>query len=50
VILLGYLPNMRYAHWMIAVETVSLVVGFVGFAFRKNQSSPTDSPRGAKGK
>jgi hypothetical protein len=49
---------MQYPHWMMVAGAVLVVVGFVGFAFRKNnaasdendpdQTSPTEEPSSAR--
>jgi hypothetical protein len=43
---------MQYPHWLMVVGAVLVVVGFIGFAFQKdnaetvenNKTSPTDEP------
>jgi hypothetical protein len=49
---------MQYPHWLMVAGAILVVVGFVGFAFRKNkaaseindveQTSPTDEPSPAR--
>jgi hypothetical protein len=49
---------MQYPHWMMVAGAALVVVGFIGFAFRKNnaasdendpeQTSPTDEPSSAR--
>jgi hypothetical protein len=36
------LSAMQYPHWLMVVGAALVVVGFVGFAFRKNRNAEPD--------
>jgi LPXTG-motif cell wall-anchored protein len=42
---------MNYAHWMMVIGAALVVIGFIGYAFRKNRNEQEQDDRAkAKGK
>jgi hypothetical protein len=35
---------MQYAHWLMVAGAVLVVLGFIGFALRKNDAEPAEGP------
>jgi hypothetical protein len=40
------LEGLQYPHWMIVVGALSVMVGFVGFAFSKNMEGSSHPSKG----
>jgi LPXTG-motif cell wall-anchored protein len=34
---------MQYPHWLMVAGAVLMVLGFIGFAFRKNNAGPVEN-------
>ena len=37
------LSTMQYPHWLMVAGAVLVVIGFIGFAFHKNNAEPVEN-------
>ncbi len=40
----AFFDTMEYPHWLMVAGAILVVLGFIGFAFRKNRNRPVDEP------
>jgi hypothetical protein len=42
--------EMQYPHWLMVAGAAFVVLGFIGFAFRRNRTGPVKKPSRAREK